>query len=151
MSAKIYNSDDISRLNENASMTKVQTLFPQSLDDWEKILEDVDIPLSEVLLPYPKQFAQASELNNISQLWKEMKTSSPFESSVVEALDVLKPIEKKILIKLFWEKKSLREVSEEIEISHTSVSRHRDKAFKKLKKHFLNLPPTNSRIVTNIF
>jgi DNA-directed RNA polymerase specialized sigma subunit len=151
MSAKIYNSDDDFGIDKSPSMTKKQTPFPQTLDDWENILSDIDISLSEILLADPQHFTEASEQNNISQFWREMKTSSPFESSVVEALEILKPLEKKIIVKLFWEKKSLREVSSEIELSHTSISRHRDKAFEKLKKHFLNLPHTNSKIVTNIF
>lgn len=151
MSAKIYNSDAFSGHNETNSMSKVPTPFPQTLDDWENILSDIDISLREMIPENYEEHLKLSEQNNISQFWKEMKTSSPYEGLIIEALETLKPQEKAVILKLYWEQKSMRQLAKEMNVSRATIARARDRAQKKIKKYLLSTPPTSSKSVTNLF
>ena len=98
------------------SMEASKVYMPQSLDIYYNSENDTDINLSDFIGQDERYYDQI-EVNDF----------------VEKSLSVLNETEKKIVIERYFNKKTQKEIGEQLEISQMTVSRVEKKALKKLK------------------
>ena len=84
----------------------------------------------------------ADESPNAEEIYFEKEEDEQIKSLVHNALKCLTDRQREVVIKVFWDKATFREIGEELGVHFTTVAEIYQSAIKKLKK-FLQNTPTN--------
>lgn len=122
---------------ENDSIVKLVESWKAS--DWEQWLDQQEKPPKEILFDDP------TSVENHSQEDQERFIRDTFEkqeypalkNSLKEAVRSLTEKQQEVLHLLFWDNKSLKEISTQLSITTVAVGRIRDRALKKLGNDLL--------------
>ena len=149
MSAKIYKTDNTLRAGKTFTFAKTANVTIKSLDEWENILSEIDKPLRETLLPKYEHYIALSEENSIANLWADDGFKKAESPCLIDALNILAPHERSIIHQMYWDGKSIREISKNLSIARSTIVRIRNKALKTLKEHLGDEVLINGEAVPN--
>lgn len=150
-SVKLFKQDNTYYIEEPMNeVFELENEFPKTNSEWSDYLKQFDVSLKEDLPLNLGHFDALSDIDSISELWKDFITSHPLSGHIQVCLDKLNPIQKQVIHLMFWQGLSLRAIAEQLKMSKTSVVRYRNAALKRLKHEISKHVPTNTKSVHKI-